>query len=106
MGGGGNVVTGLVPRMWYAQCHPGKDTEHGAGGGGSPEQTPRTEDRLPGHGLLAGSAPRSPCGMRGAGENTRMSHLKHGSLSGKSITHGRFDFRVIHQAVPKPMEFS
>ena len=31
-----------------------------------------------------------------------MIHLKYG----KSTSHVRFDFHVIHQAVPKPMEFS
>lgn len=56
--------------------------------------------------MLASSTPRSPRDIRGARENTIMIHLKHGSLSGKSITHMRFDFHVIHQAVPKPMEFS
>lgn len=56
--------------------------------------------------MLASSTPRSPYEVRGARENTIMIHLKYGSLSGKSTTHMRFDFHVIHQAVPKPMEFS
>ena len=54
--------------------------------------------------MLASSTPRSPRDIRGARENTIMIHLKHGSLSGKSITHMRFDFHVIHQGREAPSE--